>query len=617
MSRVAFVAAMAAVLVLGTPGCGAGADSHNNTDGGVGTCFTWFSVSPAQAQAPATITLSGQIDREGAVSGIERYDWNVFGSEGQPMSFATTDPDGRSIAFEAGAPGVYRAVLGGSVGTVTCSSFDLFINVGDPNARTARYRLRAVPLADQPAPVQEFPITVYGGADAYLDSIVLSQGAIMEGMIESESGQPVAAYLRARPTARATPLREGFAGADGRFSLRVLEDVYDVLVIPEDNAWAPVRIADMLAENPAQAAQVLVTPGQAVEGVILDGDGAPVAGARVSMRIEGVPSTIATTGPDGSFAIRTRTLGSAALTVVPAGLSALPALEVTADAGLVVDGSSVEIRYAPHSARSISVPLRHSDGTTPAASARVTWIARPMADAAQVRAGAQSVNAHATMRRSLVADATGTTAAIALVDAVYDVIVEPGADAGAGQAVALRQVDLSDGQPAPAFLALAPPARITGIIENAAGTPAGGVEILATPTGILGQTMAAGQRAITGPDGSFDLAVAGSGQYDITWKGRDVGRWWQEVQAPAPGQTLALGTIARPPIITLSGQVRIPWVANAEGVHLMLLCRQCSGVAADRPVAETITRGNGGFELHVPDPGVTTGNARTTGGDAR
>jgi hypothetical protein len=337
------------------------------------------------------------------------------------------------------------------------------------------------------------------------------------------------------------------------------------------------------------------------------------------MRIEGVPSTIATTVADGSFAIHTRTLGSATLTVVPAGLPGLPGLptlEVAAGAGLVVDGSSVEIRYAPHGARSISVPLRHSDGSTPAASARVTWIARPMAEAAQVRVGAQSVSATATMRRSLVADATGTTAAIALVDAVYDVIVEPGPDA-AGQAVALRQVDLSAGQAAPAFLALAPPARITGTIEDAAGTAAGGVEILATPTGILGQTMAAGHRAITGPDGSFDLVVAGSGQYDITWKGRDLGRWWQEVQAPGPGQTLALGTMARPPTITLSGQVRIPWVSSAGGVHLMLLCRQCSGVAADRPIAETITRDDGSFELQVPDPGVNTGNARTPGGDAQ
>jgi hypothetical protein len=577
-------------------------DDGGVNDGGGSYCaLTLTLVSQQEPLAPATLQVAATAERVGLVSGIESFSWQVLDDDLQEIPIEPQDPDARQVTIAAIRPGPYRVTVAGQVGSTTCSSATEIINVGAPGASKGLFRLRLVPAPGQLAPPQEQIIEIPGGTNYDLGAVAMSRGIGATGSVHSAAGSPLAAYVRVTPASElgATAL-EAFAGPGGEFALRVENRVYELLVVPEDNEIAPRRFASRLPGDFALS----VDPGIAIGGVVADPAGAPLAGARVALRVDGVPSTLATTGAGGAFTLRARP-GNASLSVAPAH-TGLPRLDLLS--GVVVDSaSSLAITYAGALQRRQITGLRVVDASgAAAAGARVMWISRPMSAAGSVRVDdGASVPLTGSVRAAQVAGADGTLPAIELAEALYDVIVEPGGVASPG-AVTLIEVDLRAGAPTPSFLALALAARVSGVVRSADGTPLASVRVTAAPTGTLALAPGATATAWSTAGGAFALDVAGRGEYRLFLTGADArhGRAWRDLLAPAPEQTVDMGDVFLPRTLAVTGRMSLSGAGSSAGVILRLLCYACEGQDPTWPLAEAVTDAGGEFTLAVPDPGA-------------
>lgn len=607
MRRAVAYAALSALSALA--GCGgvdddAGADSGVSSDGGGPYCESVVSLSPANPLSPAMITADGTI--VGTATGLDEFDWTVR-KEGDP-SFdpALTGQGTSTLTFEAPTDGTYTVTLFGARG-ITCSSGSASINVLDDGANTAFYRVRVV-TGNPALPIQEHVRTVRGVTSStfQLDDISLDSGIAVAGQVRDSSSVPVSAYLRFTTIGDIDPMAtEAFSTADGSFSVALTAGTYDVLVVPEDNSIAPVELLGVGVNN---LGQLDVPAATAVAGTVLDPAGSPVMGAAVSLRVDGVPTTIATTDPAGVFAVLGRWGGATSVRVTPPAGSGLPALELDTSAGLIAaPGEHLAIQYAPAiTSRSVSPPVTLVDGTTPAPGARVTFVSGVIASAATVTPGAAAALGMAgTARVAVVADGAGDVPATTLTEALYDVIIEPPNGAPAAEGVALVSVDLSMGAPAPAALSLAPWATITGdaVDESLAGIDR--VRVTAIPTGVLAGTTTAAAMAITDA-GTYSLPVAGGGAYDLVFDATDYSRARARgsAQAPSAGASAPIAAVVMPAALAATGIVTLG--ANGiAGASVTLLCYECAGQAeASLPVASAVTDIGGAYTFAVPNPGV-------------
>ncbi len=601
----AFLVAGAA---LSATACGAADGECCPTDGGPHPlCTMSIGVSPTAPTAPATVELEGGIVLEGDLSGTRAYTFSVT-FESAVVETTELDPyDGSRVSFYAASPGPYRVELRGTVGATECTDGLELVNVSDPGAQQETVRFRFAPAAGQPAPVQERLFAIPGGADYSLGTVGLESGVEVSGQLRDEASDPLAAYLRVALTGGALHATEIFANDEGAFSARLAAGSYDVLVVPKSAAVAPDVRTGL---GVSSFGLITLTAGDAITGVVLGPTGAPLAGARVSLRIDDVPSAIATTDAAGSFSVLGRAGGATAVTVNPPAGSGLPRLELDADAGLVVtSGTPLTVAYSPALAsRDVSFDVVASDGSTAAPGARVTFIARSLSDAGSLTPEAGAALAmRGELRMTAEASTGGALPSLSLPEGVYDAVVEPPVELP-GEAAHIAAVDLSAGDTPPATLALAPPATLTGKVVDSAASGIGGVLVTAIPRGLLANVAGASATATTNPQGAFEIDLVGGGEYDLVLepRGATLARVRaSEIVAPAAGVSDALDTISLPKAIAVSGRVEIPGVAGgAAGVHVMALCYDCTGVMAATPIADAVSGTGGSFVLAIPDPGV-------------
>jgi len=571
------------------------------TDGGVPECTMVITVSPPAPVLGDQVDLDGAIDKVD-ISGLETYGFTVTYA-GNPVALDERDPfDGSRMSFTPAAAGPYRVVLSGSVGALGCTDDDLTVNVTDPGANTTSFRFRFLPASGQPAPAQERYFDIPGGAAYDLGDVGLDNGIAVSGTV-SDGGGPLPGYLRIEPSGGGNAT-ETFADFAGHFDTRVAAGAHDVLVVPDGAAMAPARLDGL---SPAALQDLVLGAGEPIAGTVVDPGGAPVAGAQVSLRVAGVPSTLATTDGSGGFVVQARPGGATSLTVTPPPGSGLPRLDVDESAGLVVaTGVDLTIRYASGvTSRTVSLAVRQSDGSTPAPAATVLWIAGPIAAAGSVIAGGGSpLPAAGTVRLTAVADGSGQISGLVVPETVFTALVIPAAPLS-GQAMHLVAVDLSTGNPTPATLALAAPATVAGQV-SAGGAPLSGVEVRAGPRGLLANQPQAAATATTGGDGSFALALVGGGDYQLALvpRTRTRARVLVDATAPGPGSSSDLGDQPLPAAIRVGGRVTISGLAAAAGVSVEVYCTDCTGLAAQVPVAEAVTDASGRFAVAIPDPGV-------------
>ncbi|HEY8147241.1 MAG TPA: carboxypeptidase-like regulatory domain-containing protein, partial [Kofleriaceae bacterium] len=449
-------------------------------------------------------------------------------------------------------------------------------------------------------PPQTIDFDLPGGADYSLSSLSLQGGELSAVVVEGPDSEPLSgAYLRAVPLGAGPELWvERFSQEDGEVNLRLLAGTLDLLVVP-DAADLPALLVDNVL--PADLTGALaIDDGVLVTGTVTDPAGDPLAGARVQVTVGGAPSTIGTTSGGGAFSLRARAGGPVEVSVTPPEVSGLPALQI-ASGPSIADGSALAIEYDTGlDVRTVSPVLRETDGTTPAAGARVTFIANPIAGAGTISVDGTPLDAAGALVRTAQANGAGVIPDQVVTATRYDVIVEPGAGAPAGEAVRFDPLDLRTGQGAPASLRLAAPGHITGTVVDAAGAPVEGARVAAAPGGLLARATAAGAAGTSGEDGSFDLRVAAGGSYQVRVDGPgSAGRVLLAAEADDAPLSAAL-----PPTLRLGGELTVAGGNRVEGALVQLHCLTCGPDGGPAVVAEAVSDASGAFSMLAPDPGV-------------
>lgn len=582
-----------ALLALLGLGCGAmnlggpssaDAGSNNSDAGTVSQCDLGL-VSPAQASLGQEVEVGVEVVPAN-LFGVRSFQWRIDVDGVEQVLTELADPLER-VSFVPTRAGPYQIVVDATIGGLQCTPATGMITVTANGALSQDYRMRVVPPSG--APTQDFPVTIYGGADSALPTAQLEGGQLATGQITQSDGTGVAAYLRARK--RGTLVQtdyEGFSDSAGAFSLRLPSGSYDLLIVPSDGLL-PARLLEDVSATSLGATIVLPAP-QPLSGHVFSAGGAPVQGALVSLVIDGAPTTSALSGADGSFSVLGGSGQLSGLTVAPLAGSGMPALRADALTGQAVDGASdVIIRYAI-AALTVDVDLTLAAGG-PAVGALVEWRS-DVASAATVHVGTIEGVA-GTLRVTATADGSGHVQS-SLAALTADLVVH---SADATQAVVVPDLNWASVPSTALSLSELVSVPVSVTFSDLAAV---GASVLATPLDVLAPQGAA-QGAVVADSGLVALPLVRGGTYEIvatdTLRGTQV-QTLMSADTGMPTQAMTLtGTILA------SGSVFIDGAA-AAGAQLSLYCESCSGDEATRVHARAVANGTGRYVLRVADPGV-------------
>lgn len=594
-------ARLCGLALLAWSACGGGDDSGNPPD--AGSCSVAINVTPAAPQAFATIEATATV-LDG--SGFVTVAWTVSGPAG-PVSSMPANADGTAIQFVADEAGPYDIQAQAMAGGWSCTLGSTTVNVTASDAQRKDLRLRYTPLAGQPAPAQDDPlvVSVYGGSPMTLPDRTLDSGTLVDALLTGPDG-PLPAYLRLDPLGGPTgahPL-ELFAAADGAYAARLPGGVYDLLVVPDDGAIAPLRVGAQTVAD--LGAGYVVDSGDVVTGTLFAPDGTtPVAGALVAVAADDLPAVLATTAADGTFQAAVRVAGGAplAITVVPPVLSGYAQLALTADAGVTVaPGAQLTLRLADAPTVLLSASVTSDDGL-PFAGVPVTFVASSFAAAGTLSVdGAAPVAVASAARATITSDASGAFT-VALPQAAYTVILAPPTIA-AGQALTSTTLDLTTGAPmTPPVFVTAGVTPYTLFVTDPDGNAVDAAHVTAVARGIAGVGLGATAFGETDASGTLDLPLSADVSYDLIVdppRGAGVARARLDVAGGG-----AAGTLVLPAALPVTGTLRFAAGTGQPGVRVAAYCVTCDpGEDPTQPLAETVTGAGGAFLLELPDPGV-------------
>ena len=562
------------------------------------SCELSLVILPAQPVRGDLVEVGADIFIDGELSGVEVVSWSVR-LGGADVAYQVTGANGDEVVFTAAEAGVYDIAASGSVGGVPCTGAVRELNVTEQGAIFEPMRLVIVPRASSVVPPQSIDFDLPGGAPDYsLSTLSLQEGELAGATVLGPDSEPLpGAYLRAEPAGAGPELWvERFSQEDGQVNLRLRAVAHDLLVVPDADLPA-LLLASALPDE--LSGSIVVDAGVSVTGTVSDPAGDPLTGARVQVTVGGAPSTIGTTNGSGAFTLRARAGSDVSVTVTPPEASGLPELEL-AGAPAIAGGSTLAVVYdGDLDVRTVSPVLRETDGTTPAAGARVTFLSDPITGAGTIAIDGDSMAADGTLVRTAQGNGSGVIPDQRLTSAQYSVIVEPGPAAPAGEGVRFAELDLRTGQPAPASLRLAAPGHITGQVVNAAGEPVQGARISAAPAGLLARSTAAGGADTSGAGGSFDVRVAAGGSYQLQVDGpAGAGRVHLAVEADTALE------VALPATLRLGGELTLVGGSQLSGALVQLYCLTCAPDGGAAPVAEAVSDAAGEFSMLAPDPGV-------------
>jgi len=582
--RTALVLAIASAAT----GCGLGASADlPPDDGGLPLpCNASMTVSQDGMNMPlagpsATMRISAQVSAPGVLD----YAWGVqFRGASVPY---TRIGDGAAIDVRVPTAGIYRVALqiGGAVSA--CLPVGATINVGAPGAQTARVRLRVVPSRSVVAPATEQLFDVNGGADSDLGQLRVDSGSLFHPTVMGPSG-PVAAYLQFVPAGAPDAVIETYANSSGVASVQLLAARYAVLVVPSVAGAASRRFASWSPGSP-----LMLDAGSAVTGNVHGPTNAPLAGAMVQVVSDGVPSTLATTAADGSFALRATLGASITVEVTPPAGSGLPQLSATSTHFDLI--SPVEVRYAANVmlADLAGTALRRSGA--PLGGARLTVVGT-LAAVGTVTTGPPSTTqvASGAIRISAVASAAGILPAMPVPAVAMSAVIQAAPDDFA-------VVALDAGAP-PSSLQ-APPRQLvtTAMLDlRGGGLPGGLVDLV--PVGPLALAGAPTLRITAAADGAIAANLPSGGRFEL--------RFQDPVQRAAPlvvadrAITMIASSYRMPATIRLEGALRDGGGLSLRDAAVQLMCEDCSGIERAMPLSEILPDDSGRFTLAVPDPGT-------------
>lgn len=584
-------------LALALAGCGMSADfaSAPPGDGGGGSgapgvpCAAAIDVAqPVPAGVPGAALHATARPADLSPS---RYLWQVQ-FDGAPIAFQRS-ADGAAIDVPVEHPGVY--LLGLEIPDCT-AAFEP-VNVEAPGARIQTVRLHVVPPQGVAIPPLELFRDVKGGADADLGAISAVSARLVQVVVLGPTGG-VPAYLRLSPAGALDAIIEAFSDASGIAGVQLAPGPgpYTVLVVPSVAGLAPRRVL-----NWSPGAVLRVDAGATVSGTVVRPGvpgpaDAPLAGATVRLVSDGVPSTLAVTDTDGSFALQAVPGGSVTVEVTPPDDSGLPRLSATSTGFSLA--APVQVRYAANLGRvdlaEAGAVVRRNGAAV--ARARVVVVG-VLATAGTVTAGTMAV-ATGQVRIPATADAAGALPRTFVPSAALSAVIEvaPGD-------LAVTPLDTTGGAPAtldaPAMQLIT--TAVTAMTEgNARGLPGALIDLV--PTGALAMAAAPMLRLVAGDAGALAAALPSGGRYQLRFQDPQ-GRGAPMVVADRAITAIASSYVL-PAAIRIQGALQRDGKLALPGASIQLMCMECDGLDAALPLAEAVSDDTGRFTLTVPDPGT-------------
>jgi hypothetical protein len=530
--------------------------------------------------------------------------WNVSRADGSPVAVTTVGPDPSLVEFPVATVGTYTIAV--QLTGATCGGL-LTITAANPTGLTATFRFHVTPPATVRAPAQDLERQVVGGTPSGGNVLALDPGIPVALAVQrADTGAALPAYVRLTNAVSGDVL-EARTSANAPNALLVAQGTYGMLVVPDGDV-APAVFAPR-APAAIGGAAVALDDGTMVTGTVADGGGAPLAGATVVLRAGALVSTTATTDATGAFALRARD-GTFGLTVVSSLAQGALASSLAADPGIVVAAATppgpltIKIQPPPLVAATFALSAQAATSLTPAT--RVTFDADgPLLDVAMVSVGggpARSMTGDVRFTLHPQADGSVTTGGVP--PGPYSMTVFP-ADASTTDGVTTMTLSLPTASAAPVSLALAQKVMLEGKLLPA--TTAAGVQIMAVDTS--GLPIVSQGDASAG--GLFALAVSPLRTYALR-------------AVPRPDQPLARASFpvvqvmagpgpflvpdrSMPPALLYAGRVVDPNLQGAGTALVEVFCETGAAGCVDpaTPVAETVTRSDGTFQVMLPDPGGT------------
>jgi len=535
----------------------------------------------------ATVRVSSTLSHTPGVFG---YNWSVL-LNGATIAVTPAQMDNSEISFRTPTPGIYFVSLDVLGGPAFCSSVVSPISVRAPGAQSELFRLRVVPPQTVAAPLFEKSIVIDGGASVDLGIVGIDRGIVVNPLVTMPGGG-VPAYLQFAPNGAPGAVVEGFADASGYVVARLLPQPHTVVIVPAVAGAAPRRIANWSPSNSLLG----VDAGSLLTGTVSDSAGAPLSGVAVQLTIDGVPSTLAMTASDGSFAVHAVPVAGATVIVeaTPPKASGLPRLTATSKAWNLGVPTSIQIQYKSFVLKDLA-GIRVRRQTAPVAGARVMVVGALAPVAGTVAIGGTSVNAKGDVRISATADPAGALPSTLVPSAALSAVVTV-----ADGDLAVVALDTTAALPAnldvPAMQAI-----ITAMLSPTAAGLRGGVLDL-VPTGDLAMAAAPTLHVTAGTSGALTAVLAAGGHYDLRFHDPE-GR-----AAPLTVANRVAATIAAnyrlPSALRLQGRLVVGGTQVLSNASVQILCDACTGIDREKPIAEVASDENGAFGLAVPDPGT-------------
>ncbi len=533
-------------------------------------------------------------------SGFLEVNWGLD-LDGQPIACSDDTSGlclGRSIVFLPEMAGPHSIQITGSVDGGSCVAAATTVNVGVPGADVGMYRIVVTP-SQSASPLAE-EILIPAGADYALGEFQLPAGAEVSGTVE-DNGSPVESHLVVRGSNGARGA-EAFSDAAGTFAATFPAGTINLDVLPADLAIAPGRFHDIAANAVGELA---LPAADAITGAVRGPTGAGLELASISIALDGLPSSLATSAADGSYSLAVRQTGfgvgaATEVTVQPPETSGLPTLR--GPIATAASAQTLNVEYAS----SVSVRTRMftvtGDGGTPVADAEVMFVSEPFLSAATVEVqGGALTNVDGRVHKRAATSAAGVISSIVLADAIYTVYVSP--PAGLPSVLTLD----ATGANTPALVTTDQRARLSLRLLQTGSVPDPDVRVVARPTGPL-VTLAPVVTTVSAADGTAFLDVVGGGHYDIRIYRRSANGLAQtrvqSVVAPEPGSDDVLGDVLRRVGRKIGGNVVFASGAPASRAHIAIHCIDCE--QPDLALGETVANDSGEFVLLLPDPDLSS-----------
>lgn len=567
----------------GPPGVGdAGEPPPGDAAEGCSVNLQFFPGEPVAGPSALINVQSYVVD----APGVLEYHWHV-GFNGLDVNFTEMAGD-TQITFRAPDPGIYKVDLEVTGSPMFCPGASTTVNVRAAGAQTEQLRIHVVPPQASGAPPYERVLALSGGADVDIGPLAIDSGVAVSPLVMGPSG-PVAAYLRLSPNGTPDAIVEAFSDDLGHVSLRLFPGLYTVRVVPSQPGSVPRQIANWSSASPF----VVVGAGTPITGSVRDPVNAAIAGAKVQLTIDGLPSTLATTAADGTFLLRADTEGGAVtVEVVPPEASGLPRLSASS---LAFDLTRpLAIRYdAGLALRDLAGTRVLRDGA-PVGNAQVTVVGA-LASVGKVTAGA-AADATGEVRLTARANGSGALPAMRVPAAELSAVVT----VAAGD-IAVARLDATAGAPqnvdAPAMT------HVTTAILDPGGSRLRSAVLDVVPLDALARAAVPTAHLTTNESGEVTAALAAGGRYELRLQD-PVGRGAPLVVTDRTAATIE-ATYRLPLALRLRGSVKMfggtQVLANAV---VQILCEDCSGIARVRPIGEAVSDATGRFAVSVPDPGT-------------